>query len=483
MRASIDPIDQTELLLRQHTSLDEAQREHVLNVGANLQLLADMSYADLTVYCRVKLTDDMVAVAEARPSTAGSLKAESALGQVRPMSASAAVKKAFTSGAASHGLRATRVRGLSVSQLAVPVLGAGEVVAVILRELNQALAKRAGGMERSYMEIADLLTEMLSRGPIPGGTHSWYATTRAAGDGILRVGPDGVIAYASPNAVAIYRSLGLDGSPEGRGFDSLGTDEGPLAEAVQLGRASEKETYEQGLFIYKRALPLIGKGGSRGALGIVRDITDLRRREQQLKVVEATLREVHHRVKNNLQTIASLLRLQARRASSDELKGELSEAVERISSIAVVHELLADTTEEMVDFRRVADEIVAIMRKAIVGPDAAIEVAVRGECPDVPAAKATSLALILNELVHNALQHAFVGRATGSIEVALRCEGGQIEIVVADDGVGLPEGFDVEAAGGLGLQIARTLAAEDLGGTLALQADRGTTVRVAVPVE
>lgn len=482
-RHTLAVVDVTEDLLRQHTSLDAAARDRVQNVTANLQLLADMSYADVTLYCRLRLSDDVVAVSEARPSTAGSLKPESDLGRIRPVEELAAVGKAFAAAKPSHGLRATRVRGLTVSELAVPIMQEGEVVAVMLRELNRSLAHRAGDMERAYMDIADRLTAMLSAAPIPGATETWYATTRAAGDGILRVDAQGTIAYASPNAVAIYRSLGLDENPQGRSFDSLGTDEAALAEAVQLGRASEKETYEHGLFVYKRAVPLIGEDGAQGALGIVRDVTDLRRRDQQLKVAEATIREVHHRVKNNLQTIASLLRLQARRAENREVQGALSEAVERISSMAVVHELLANTNEEAVDFRQVADQIVATVRKAIVAPEASIEVAVSGECDDVPAAKAASLALVLSELLHNALAHAFAGRPTGSIEVSVSREDDVIVLAVADDGIGLPKDFDAEASDGLGLQIVRTLATEDLGGTMSVERDHGTTVRVRVPAE
>jgi two-component sensor histidine kinase len=473
----------TQELLRGLTSLDEAARDRVENVAANLQLLADMGYADVTLYCLSRTPGEIVAVAEARPATAGSLKPDSDLGVPRPAASRAAVDKAFSTQAPAHGLRATRVRGLSVSELAVPVRHAGEVIAVILRELNQSLVKRAGEMEKAYLDIAQSLVAQLSEGPIVGSSDSSYATTRVAGDGIMRLDPDGRISYASPNAVAIYRSMGMDTSLVGERFDALGTDESALAEAVQLGRAAEKETYENGLFVYKRALPLEGRDGARGALAIVRDMTDLRRREQQLKVAEATIREVHHRVKNNLQTIASLLRLQARRAATEEVRGALAEAVERITSMAIVHELLANSADEAVDFRRVAEEIVSTVRQAIVAPDADIEIAVTGQCRQLPAPRATSLALVLTELVHNALRHAFKGRSTGSIEVRLGCPEGEIELTVADDGVGLPEGFDIEAAGGLGFQIVRTMAEEDLRGTVSLADDNGTTVTVRVPRE
>ena len=139
-------------------------------------------------------------------------------------------------------------------------------------------------------------------------------------------------------------------------------------------------------------------------------MTDARRREQEIKVKDATIREVHHRVKNNLQTIASLLRIQARRSDSDEARRALAEATERVSSMAVVHDLLAGSDEELVDFADAARTVVDLVRRGLVGELSGIEVHVEGQTGSVDAHTATSLALALAELVHNALEHGFAER-------------------------------------------------------------------------
>src|SRR5206468_12075745 len=109
--------------------------------------------------------------------------------------------------------------------------------------------------------------------------------------------------------------------------------------------------------IQLRAIPLKPKGTHIGSLVLLRDVTELRRRERELITKDATIREIHHRVKNNLQTVAALLRLQARRMDAPEGRQALEEAVRRVGSIALVHELLSTTPDESVPFDEVADRV------------------------------------------------------------------------------------------------------------------------------
>jgi two-component sensor histidine kinase len=217
-------------------------------------------------------------------------------------------------------------------------------------------------------------------------------------------------------------------------------------------------------------------------LVLVEDMTEAWRREQELKVKDATIREVHHRVKNNLQTIASLLRIQARRSDSIETKRALAEATERVGSMAVVHDLLAGSDEEQIDFAEAARTVVDLVRRGLVGDASRIGVSVDGQTGAVDAHTATSLALALAELVHNALEHAFAEREDGHVEVVMRRVPGELVLTVRDDGVGLPVGFDSATSANLGLAIVRTVVQDDLLGTLAFSGGRGTTVTVRVPL-
>jgi two-component sensor histidine kinase len=219
-----------------------------------------------------------------------------------------------------------------------------------------------------------------------------------------------------------------------------------------------------------------------GALVLVEDVTEARRAEQEIKVKDATIREVHHRVKNNLQTIASLLRLQARRSETDEARRALAEATERVSSMAVVHELLSGSDEERVDFAQAAATVVGMVSEGLAGQDTHVEVKVQGTTGEVDAHTATSLALALAELVHNAIEHGFAGRDKGVLTVSMRRLAGELVLTVRDDGNGLPKGFDLDSSANLGLAIVRTVVQDDLRGTLSFTGGRGTTVTVRVPL-
>lgn len=186
-------------------------------------------------------------------------------------------------------------------------------------------------------------------------------------------------------------------------------------------------------------------------------------------------------MKNNLQTIASLLRIQARRSGSPEASRALEEAVERVSSMAVVHEMLAASSDETVDFGQAARTVVDMVRRGIAGATSTIKVEVEGTTGDVPASTGTSLALVTAELVHNAIEHGLGPAGRGTVVLSMRRLPSELHLVVRDDGAGLPEGFDVAADANLGLAIVRTIVEDDLRGTLTFGGGRGTTVTIRVP--
>ena len=148
-------------------------------------------------------------------------------------------------------------------------------------------------------------------------------------------------------------------------------------------------------------------GRSDGILMMMRDVTEVRRRDRLLLSKEATIREVHHRVKNNLQTIAALLRLQARRLETPEAKLALAESERRIRSIAIVHEILAREATDFVKFSEVIVPLVDVIQEATTSEDVKIEFNVKGDAGILPGEIASPLAIILNELMQNAVDHAF----------------------------------------------------------------------------
>jgi two-component system, sensor histidine kinase PdtaS len=231
-----------------------------------------------------------------------------------------------------------------------------------------------------------------------------------------------------------------------------------------------------------RTIPLIVDGTRAGALILLRDVTELRHRERELLTKDATIREIHHRVKNNLQTVAALLRLQARRLRAPEARAALEEAVRRVGSIAMVHETLSHVPDEVVDFDDIAGRV-AMMAGEVSAPEARVQPTLVGEFGQLSAAVATPLALVLTELMQNALHHGLSGpgyAADGFLEVTARRRPGRLSVSVTDNGAGLPEDFDLESTSSLGLQIVRTLVLTELDGTLEIEPREGGGTRVFV---
>ncbi|MBO0818689.1 MAG: sensor histidine kinase, partial [Actinobacteria bacterium] len=386
-------------------------------------------------------------------------------------------------------------RGVPVRRESIPVTRAGSVIAVIERSTNLSSARTPSRLELTYLKGADDLAQMVAAGtfPFPGEEPILVRSPRV-GDGLLRLGRSGQVSYASPNALSAFRRLGL-------AADLVGAELGPLTARLcapgqpaddslmvtASGRAPrETEVEGHGSVVQLRSIPLIVNGMPNGALVLVRDVTELRRRERELLTKDATIREIHHRVKNNLQTVAALLRLQARRLAGPEARAALEEAVRRVGSIAIVHETLSHTPEEIVDFDDIAARVVA-MAGEVSAPEARVTPTISGRFGFLPAAVATPLALVLTELLQNALQHGLSqvpGNKPSALAVTVRRDPSGLAVTVEDNGAGLPPGFDLDAATSLGLQIVRTLVVSELGGRLEIspRAAGGTAVSVDLPL-
>jgi two-component sensor histidine kinase len=258
--------------------------------------------------------------------------------------------------------------------------------------------------------------------------------------------------------------------------------EGILAALTGQG-AVRNEIEAHGATVLLRALPLRPQQNPIGAVVLVRDVTEIRRRDRQLLTKDATIREIHHRVKNNLQTVAALLRLQARRVATDDARAALQESVRRVSSIAMVHETLSLSLDETVDFDKIADRVASMVGE-VAAPETEVVLRREGSFGVLPAEIATPLAMVATELLQNALEHAFAPSEAGEVVLAAHRWRGVLHVTVADSGCGLPAGFDLEGSERLGLQIVRALVTGELGGTLELRprSEGGTVAVVVLPL-
>jgi len=213
-------------------------------------------------------------------------------------------------------------------------------------------------------------------------------------------------------------------------------------------------------------------------------VSELRRRERELMTKDATIREVHHRVKNNLQTVAALLRLQARRIDSEEGRSALQEAMRRVATIATVHETLSQGIDENVDFDQVLDRCLMMAAEVAMENTERVRTVREGKFGELRQEDATALALVLTELVTNAVEHGFGSGRAGTVVVRVEHPAeDRLEVVVSDDGIGLPVDFQVGGSG-LGTQIVRSLVAGELRGRMEFgkSSSGGTEVRLDLRV-
>ena len=493
-------------LARAYTDLSDDDVAWLHLLVADWQIIADLSFADLVLWLPAADGSGFWAAAQMRPTTGPTAYVDDLVGSFLPRGRRPLIDAALDQRRVVREGDPEWRDAVPVRVEAIPVQHGTRVVAVIARNTNLLGVRTPSRLELAYLQTAADLTQMISRGQFPyPGQRSDHNDSPRVGDGFVRVDATGTVTYASPNALSVYRRLGL--TTDLAGLDLATTtrslippaqrgDEETLS-AVLSGRVPRDTEMGNGsTVVIARTVPLrSGEAGDQhiGALVLLRDVTDLRSRDRELVTKDATIREIHHRVKNNLQTVAALLRLQARRMTVPEARTALEEAVRRVGSIALVHETLSQSIDESVDFDEIADRLRLMV----------VDVGSTGQAPTstrvgtfgvVPGEVATPLAMVLTELLQNATEHAFDGGpghidgGPGHITVTARrtpAEGGQrLRVEVLDDGHGLPAGFDLGRSQSLGLAIVRTLVESELGGgiTLGPAEPSGTSVVVDVPL-
>jgi two-component system, sensor histidine kinase PdtaS len=452
-------------LLARHSKLSAEAVEHLQRVVAEWQLLADMSFADFLIWIPLAGADgvwaeEFLCVAQVRPTTAPTAHPEDAVTARVGALLNPQLRRAVVEGRICREEHPRWHLEVPIRRETIPVRHGRTVIAVLARDTNLAMPRVPSPLEIAYLSSASDLCQMVADGTFPArSAEVGAATSPRAGDGLIRLDAHGLVAYASPNALSAYHRMGY-------ASDLVGL---PLASATRELLSDPFDAAEVAARIDAALRP---RGDAAGALVLVRDITDLRRRDMELLSKDATIREIHHRVKNNLQTVAALLRLQARRTAIPEASRALAESVRRVNSIALVHETLSASVDERVDFDELVDKVLPVIGDGATAESRA-KVRRDGSFGVLPAALATPLVLVLTELVHNALAHAFDAGQVGEVTVVAERSPEALNVTVADDGCGLPEGFDLERSPGLGLQIVRTLLDSELDSSLQVRARPG----------
>jgi two-component sensor histidine kinase len=482
-------------LARAHTDLDQDDLAWLHLLLADWQIIADLSFADLVLWLPDREGRGYWAAAQMRPTTGPTAYVDDLVGAFVPRGRRPLLDSAYERERVAREGDPEWRDDIPVRVEAIPVRRGARILGVIGRNTNLLGVRTPSRLELSYLQTATDLTQMISNGFFPyPGQRSDHADSPRVGDGFVRVDATGKVTYASPNALSVYRRLGLTTDLTGLHLADVTRELVPVSRrpdeetisAVLGGRMPrDTELGSEETTLILRSIPLRPTGEHLGALVLLRDVTDLRRRDRELVTKDATIREIHHRVKNNLQTVAALLRLQARRITVPEGREALEEAVRRVGSIAIVHETLSQAFDETVDFDDVADRL-RVMVAEVSSRGSEVTSRRVGSFGTLDAEMATPLAMVLTEVLQNAVEHGFPEPgATGQIAVEVRRALGRMTCTVTDDGVGVPAGFDLDTSTHLGLSIVRTLVESELGGQLAVDpaAGGGTRVRVDIPAD
>ncbi|MGH9242832.1 MAG: sensor histidine kinase [Acidimicrobiales bacterium] len=481
-------------LARLHTDLDALQVGHLQRLVAGWGMLADFCFADLLLFAPVRGSDGgrFVVLGQVRPTTGQTVYRKDWVGAIFDESDRPAVARTFRLGEIIEGETTVPPVRERVRVLGIPVRYQGEITAVLTRESTPSFGRQPGELERIYVEIFNRFARMIAAGDYPFAREQVVSEEQPrVGDGVILLDRHARVEYNSPNAVSALHRVGVHANAEGMRLGEVGLDEAAIVTAYGMpGPVADEIERGPEITIAVRCIPLVEQGQVSGAVVVLRDISELRRRDRLLLSKDATIREIHHRVKNNLQTISSLLRLQGRRLESPEAKAAIEESVRRVRSIALVHEILSREAGSDAPFVDIVRPLCRMVEEALSTPERQVRCRAIGDAGTLPAIVATPLAVVLNELLQNAYDHAYPEVTTdGEVRVELDRDGNELLVRVVDDGVGLPEGFRLDGVTGLGLSIVRTLVQSELGGEIEMTAGDvdgnrpGTVVRIRVPVE
>lgn len=499
-------------LVKKHCELNEEQLDWLETLALDWPLLADLALGDVVLW--VPTADEkLIAVAHSRPAGSVTLFyrdiigsymrddwreiAEEALTSSEPATSSAPIwyeenamrltayavskrgKGAGTETARNTDTGAFTAIGQPSSPFAVLTVHTG------VSDVQGST--RIGG---AFREVAEELFEMIQQGlfPSPGAARGRERGAPRATDGLVRLETDGTVSFASPNTQSTFTQLGYRDELEGENFAGVIAelvkgqfDTNESLPLIAQGRIAKRADIEvNGRVVTLRGIPVIHDEERIGGIVLTRDVTALRQQEQELLTKDATIREIHHRVKNNLQTVASLLRVQARRARSEEAKEVLGQAMRRVAAIAVVHDTLSTGLSQIVDFDVVFDRVLGLAAEVASLHNTTVHPRKEGRFGELPSEYATPLALTLTEIVTNAVEHGLAGREGEVIITADRSDT-RLAVEVVDTGTGLPGGT---VGDGLGTQIVRTLVEGELGGSITWGPHErgGTRVSIEVPL-
>jgi len=461
-----------EKICKAHTDLLPEDIHQVKEVAKILDVIADLMQADIFIDCPTQDRDKALVVAQARPTSVKSLYKRSVVGEFAFRKNEPAALRTLDVGLSTMDLMATTQENRDVRQNVSPIKSSrGKVIACLIAETDVTAAqqnlRKVSMLSKATERLSQDLVSSRSNKP---GLHDHLT------DGVLIFNPKGIVVFANPVAKKIYTKLGYMNMLEGMAFSNLALEDVRFEDIL-----GEKQITSEGVKFGNRILNLkyaLMSGHDDeppiGAVMLINDVSDARAAEKELILKSVAIKEIHHRVKNNLQTIASLLRLQSRRIEGDGAKRAFSKSISRVLSIAATHEILAQNGMDDVELIEMLKRIKHSVADLGSELGCKIRISIEGDSIKTNSEVATSIALVVNELVQNCLKYAFEGRSTGLVRVEIARGNVYSNIAIIDDGIGY-DTQQKENATSLGRRIVQRIVEDKLGGSIVVESGSGGT--------
>ncbi len=465
-----------ESICRTQSSLSDVQIHILKNSEELLQFASDLSHRELLVFVPGRQPHTLVLAAHCSPFLQQAEDKEQTMvpgkvfaGYEEPIALEVLQRGQFVQGCkeVDYG----RIEPLS----AYPFVDNGGLTMAVISFVGKVEAAREILTETAFLAL---------QVPITKDSRALYGRLSVQ-DGVVLINCNGVIIYADEMAESILHMRGYAGSLTGFNIYNSQNNLTGAKQALATREGFIENVTVGDVVFTRRVIPLLRRGRVHRVIAVLTERTELYRKEEELMIKTSVIKEIHHRVKNNLQTIASLLRMQMRRTDSEEAKNVLKESLNRILSISLVHEILSHHDEETIDISDVAKKLLELLTHSMVSADCHVDIQFSGRAMFLPSDAATSLALVLNELITNAILHGFEGLHEGTLSVSVQQDGSACIICIQDNGIGMSHMPQTQPSKRkhLGLAIVRTLVEKDLKGTLEFRdaKPKGTKVVIQFP--
>lgn len=446
---------------RRHTDLSDTDIQILLETSHNLSVVHMLEGGDVFIDCLTRSGNEAVVVAQYSPKDTNYTRC--IVGELMLPKNEPGVFRTLQLGAPSRKLKAVVTGNYLIRQNVSPVYGAdGSVIGVLILERSM---QARDGAEQAQDQAGFLQSVYDAR--------EMEYVARCMNDGMVRFNRNGIAVYANPSARQLYKGMNYMDDIVGMSFENLAFGKIEFSDIGKHGASSHTEVKINTYILNVVYAPLFDEEAFTGAVMLIEDQTEEKNIEKELVLKSAAIDEIHHRVKNNLQTIISLLRMQSRRLQDPGARQAFSEAISRIFSISLTHEILAQKGVEAVELKEMLSRMLNSAKGYIIPEALDLTMKISGDTIILNSDITTSIAMVVNELVQNSIKHAFVDRHTGIIDLTIQKGEKYSSIAVTDDGVGFHT--DRMRKGSLGHKLVRSLVEEKLKGRIKLHSSPAGT--------